>query len=181
MLIYLNVLDTEEEKSKFEQIYNYYRHTMFYVAKSILKDYYLSEDAVHDAFINIAKNMDNILDVNSNRTKGYVVVIVRNISFNMLKKQKNIADIDDFEENLSDDVNLEDKVLSKISFDLIVAEIDSLPIIYKDVLYLTYVEDMKTQEISALINISNEAVKKRLQRGRKKLFENIKKNFCTNS
>lgn len=38
MLIYLNLLDTEEEKSKFEQIYNYYRQIMFYVAKGILKD-----------------------------------------------------------------------------------------------------------------------------------------------
>lgn len=173
MLIYLSLLDTEEQKSKFEQIYNYYRHTMFYVAKSILKDDYLSEDAVHNAFIKIAKNMDNISEVNSNRTKGYVVIIVRNISLNMLKKQKNIVDIDDFGENTKDDFSLEDDVLSKLSFDFIVEEIMSLPIIYKDVLYLTYVEDLKTQEISKLINVSNETVKKRLQRGRKKLLENI--------
>lgn len=173
MLIYLNLLDTEQEKSKFEQIYNYYRHIMFYVAKSILKDDYLSEDAVHNAFIKIAKNMDNISEVNSNRTKGYVVIIVRNISLNMLKKQKNIVDIDGFVENTKDDLNLEDEVLSKLSFDFIVEKIMSLPIIYKDVLYLSYVEDLKTQEISGLINVSNETVKKRLQRGRQKLLENI--------
>ena len=174
MLIYLNLIDTEEEKSKFEQIYNSYRHTMFYVAKSILEDDYLSEDAVHNAFINIAKNMDNISDVQSNRTKGYVIVIVRNISLNMLKKQNKIVDIEEFEENITDDLNLEDEVLSKLSVDSIVAEIISLPMIYKDVLHLSYVEDLNTQEISRLINISNEAVKKRLQRGRKILLENLK-------
>ncbi|HCS09982.1 MAG TPA: hypothetical protein DIV40_00870 [Clostridiales bacterium] len=167
MLIYLNLIETEEQKSKFEQIYNSYKHTMFYVAKSILKDDYLSEDAVHNAFINIAKSMDNISEVDSNRTKGYVVVIVRNISFNMLKKQNKDVAIDELEENIKDDNSLEDEVLSKLSVDSIVEEIIKLPVIYKDVLYLSYVEDLPTQEISRLINISNEAVKKRLQRGRK--------------
>ena len=167
MLIYLNLIDTEEQKSKFEQIYNNYKHTMFYVAKSILKDDYLSEDAVHNAFISIAKSMDNINEVGSNRTKGYVVVIVRNISFNMLKKQNKDVAIDELEENIKDDNSLEDEVLSKLSVDSIIEEITSLPMIYKDVLYLSYVEDLPTQEISRLINISNEAVKKRLQRGRK--------------
>lgn len=174
MLIYLNLLDTEEEKSKFEQIYNNYKLTMFYVAKSILKDDYLSEDAVHDAFINIAKSLDNISDVISSRTKGYVVIIVRNISFNILKKQKPFVEIEDFEENVSYDISLEDEILSKLSFDFIIEEIMNLPVIYKDVLYLSYVEELSTQEISKLINISNEAVKKRLQRGRRKLVENIK-------
>ncbi|HCX63129.1 RNA polymerase sigma factor [Sedimentibacter sp.] len=174
MLIYLNLLDTEEEKNKFEQIYNNYKLTMFYVAKSILKDDYLSEDAVHDAFINIAKSLDNISDVISARTKGYVVIIVRNISFNILKKQKPIVEIEDFEENVSYDISLEDEILSKLSFDFIIEEIMNLPLIYKDVLYLSYVEELSAQEISKLINISNEAVKKRLQRGRRKLVENIK-------
>jgi len=175
MLIYLNLIDTEEEKSKFEKLYNYYKHTMFYVAKCILKDDYLSEDAVHEAFINIAKNMDNISEVKSSRTKGYVVIIVRNISLNMLKKQKPYAEIDDFNENISSDLNLEDEVMSNMSFDFIIDEIINLPVIYKDVLYLSYVEDLSTQEISRLINIPNETVKKRLQRGKKKLAENIKK------
>lgn len=176
MLVYLNLIDTEEEKSKFEQIYYNYRHTMFYVAKGILKDDYLSEDAVHNALINIAKNMDKINDIRSNRTKGYVTVIVRNISFNMIKQQNKIVDIEEFEENMTDDLSLEDEVLSKLSVDYIVAEIINLPAIYKDVLYLSYVEDLNTQEISSLINISNEAVKKRLQRGRKILLENLKIN-----
>lgn len=171
MLIYLNLLNTEEEKSKFEQIYKHYRLTMFYVAKSILNDNYLSEDAVHDAFINIAKSIDNISDVYSSRTKGYVVIIVRNISFNILKKQKQIIEIEDFEDNISNDLSLEDEILSKLSFDFIVEQITQLPEIYKDVLYLSYVEELSINEISELFNIPIETVKKRLQRGRKKLSE----------
>ena len=173
MLIYLNLMDTEDEKIKFEQIYNNYRYIMFYVAKSILKDDYLSEDAVHNAFINIAKNIQNVDGANENRTKAYVVVIVRNISLNMLKKQNKAFNICDFEEYTTEDLSLEDEVLSKLSFENIVNEIVNLPSIYKDVLYLTYVENLKTKEISELINVDNETVKKRLQRGRKKLIEKL--------
>lgn len=174
MLIYLNLIDTEEEKNKFEQIYNNYRHTMYYVAKGILKDNYLSEDAVHNAFINIAKNMDNISEVKSNSTKAYVVVIVRNISLNILKKQNKIVNIETYCDELStDSYSLEDEVLSELSFNSIVDKITELPVIYKDILYLTYVENLKTKEIADIISISNETVKKRLQRGRKKLFEKL--------
>lgn len=174
MLIYLSILDTYEEKNKFVQIYNQYRQTMFYVANNILKDDFLSEDAVHEAFINIAKSMDNISDVFCPRTRGYVVVIVRNVSLNMLKKQKSVLDIEDERENIAEYLSLEDEVMSKLSVDIIVGEIGNLPEIYRDILYLSYVEDLSTREISELINIPNEAVKKRLQRGRKKLIESIR-------
>ncbi len=69
MFVYLTLLDTQEEKSKFELIYINYRQLMFYIAKNILEDDFLSEDAVHDAFINIAKSLGNISDAICPRTK----------------------------------------------------------------------------------------------------------------
>lgn len=53
MLVYLAVLETEQEKTKFEQLYLTYRQTMFYVANSVLHDTQLAEDAVHQAFLRI--------------------------------------------------------------------------------------------------------------------------------
>ena len=175
MLFYLSLLDTEEEKSKFEQIYNQYKYLMFYVANGILKDNYLSEDAVHEAFIKIAENIDHISDIICPQTKSYIVIITRKISLNILKKQKSYIDIDEYSQIISDDYNLEDDVLSKFSFNIIVEEIKNLHVTYKDVLFLTYVKDLSIKEISNLINVSNEAVKKRLQRGRKILLVNIRK------
>ena len=51
MLCYLCLLDTEEEKSKFEELYNQYRKLMYLCAKEILRDEQLAEDAVHEAFL----------------------------------------------------------------------------------------------------------------------------------
>jgi RNA polymerase sigma-70 factor (ECF subfamily) len=49
--IYLSIIDSEQDKNKFEILYTTYRKLMFYVANRILKDQYLAEDAVHQAFI----------------------------------------------------------------------------------------------------------------------------------
>ncbi len=48
--IYLALLETEEEKQKFGLIYEKYRKLMHWVAKGILNDDRLAEDAVHEAF-----------------------------------------------------------------------------------------------------------------------------------
>ncbi len=55
MLFYLSLLDTEEEKSKFEQLYYQYRKLMYLCAWEVLRDEQLAEDAVHEAFIKLTK------------------------------------------------------------------------------------------------------------------------------
>ena len=56
-MIYLMMIDAEEDKQKFAILYETYRHLMMKVALNVLKDTFLAEDAVHEAFIKIAKNM----------------------------------------------------------------------------------------------------------------------------
>lgn len=55
MLLYIQMLETPEEKSKFEQLYLGYRNLMFYVANRILHNQQDSEDVVHDSFLKIIK------------------------------------------------------------------------------------------------------------------------------
>ena len=52
--IYLRLLDTEEEQTRFRQLYEKYRNPMFYTAKEIFKDDCPAENAAHRAFIRIA-------------------------------------------------------------------------------------------------------------------------------
>lgn len=46
MFLLLAMIDNEEDKSKFEQLYNQYKQLMFYIANGILHDENLAEDAV---------------------------------------------------------------------------------------------------------------------------------------
>lgn len=50
MLIYLALIEGEEEKRKFGRLYHNYMQTMYYIAYQILKNKYAAEDAVHQAF-----------------------------------------------------------------------------------------------------------------------------------
>lgn len=175
MLIYLNSLETQEEKDKFEQIYYEYRHTMIYVAMSLLKDQHLAEDAVHESFIRLTKNLHKINDIFCPQTKGYLVTIVRNVSLSMLKKQTHDIPIDEYSEVISSGVDLEDYALSKLDFEKVVEQIMALPDIYKDVLYLTYINELSVKEVAKSLDISRELAKKRLQRSRALLAENLKK------
>lgn len=62
MIIYLQMLETPEEKSKFEQLYLEYKGLMFHVAYEILHNEQDAEDAVHQAFVKIAENIKKIDD-----------------------------------------------------------------------------------------------------------------------
>ena len=53
-------IEDDADKVKFEKIYVLYKKKMWYAANSILSDAYLAEDAVHNAFIGIARNIKKI-------------------------------------------------------------------------------------------------------------------------
>lgn len=175
MLPYLSLLNTADERDKFTQLYNEYKLKMFYVANRILNNEYSAEDAVHDAFLRVIKNLHKISDVSCSRTKNYLVIIVRNVALTMLTsnaKQETLTGGDSAWET-ADKYNLEDECLSKINFEIIVNEIAKLPDMYKDAMYLECVMGMNITEISEMLAITKEAAKKRLQRGRRLLIEKI--------
>ena len=58
--MYMMMIDTPEDQSKFEIIYRQYGALMFYIANKILNHKQESEDAVHQAFVKIAENIDKI-------------------------------------------------------------------------------------------------------------------------
>ena len=60
MLIYLAMIDSDADKSKFEIIYNSYKNLMLYQANKILGDTNDTEDVVHESFLKIIKIIDEI-------------------------------------------------------------------------------------------------------------------------
>ena len=80
LMICLSLVDTPEEKSKFRQLYEKYRGLMFYCAREILRDDGLAEEAVQEAFIRLAKHLKKINDIDCNKTKHFIVIIVESAS-----------------------------------------------------------------------------------------------------
>ena len=62
---------------------------MFYIAQEILKDEQLSEDAVQEAFLRIAKNFHKVGEILRPETRNFTVIITKNVALTMLKLKQN--------------------------------------------------------------------------------------------
>ena len=78
LLFYTLLIEEDDDKAKFENIYLLHKKKMWYAANSVLTDPYLAEDAVHNAFTGIAKNIKRIDDPESSKTLSYVVTAAKN-------------------------------------------------------------------------------------------------------
>lgn len=173
-MLFLDLIDNEDDKSKFLQIYETYGKTMYYVANSILHDSYLAEDAVQTAFLKIAQNIHKIFSPICPQTKSFVVIIVRNVCLTMLSNEKKLAK-DELTDEISCTITPESSYLHKTTMEQLVAAIQLLNPIYRDVITLKHLHDLRTSEISSLLDLSRETVKKRLQRGRELLKAALEK------
>ena len=167
MLIYLSLLDSEEEISKFELIYNTYKKQMYYTANNILKESHLAEDAVHNAFLRIINNLEKIEDINSHKTKGLIVIIVKNVSIDIYRKNKKERDNTIFIDDL-DQIHGYDEINKNELGDLEIA-ISKLPESYKQVFLLKFSHELTDNEISKILDIKPDNVRKRISRGKEKL------------
>ena len=159
---------SEDERDKFEFIFNKYNKLMLHKAYSVLRDYSLAEDAVSEAFIRIYKNIRKIDDPSSNRTIAFVVTIVKNVSLTMLKKEKEHT-VQEYDDKQQDPFDLEQHILSQLNADHIYRMVDDLGEEMKGVFLLKYAYDHSHKEISRILGISENNVTVRLHRARKKL------------
>ena len=87
MLMYLSILDTQDEKEKFTEVYEQYQHFCWYVANQMLGDDHLAEDAVQETFLALTRHMDKIEDVHSDRARNFLATIVRSKAVDILRKK----------------------------------------------------------------------------------------------
>ena len=100
MLLYIQMLETLEEKSKFEQLYLGYRNLMFYVANGILHNRQDSEDVVHESFLKIIKIIDKIENPKCPQTRSLIVIITERTAIDLYRRHQKITEIPLDEEQL---------------------------------------------------------------------------------
>lgn len=177
LLIYFALTDTATEREKIAELYNKYKKKMFYVAYTVLNDSYSAEDAVHEAFIAITRNISKISDVDSPETAAYVCRAAKTRALNILEKKRREQDHGRFiEEN--EEIPFEEAEFDRICAESEVSDIakciNKLPDKYRDVLVLRYLDEMSTEDIAELLGRKYETVKKQLLRGRSILKELLK-------
>lgn len=133
-----------------------------------------AEDAVQEAFNEIADKPDNFFGIAPNNRAAYMAVVVRNISSDMLSK-KNKAPLEALDENIPyDELSFEDSIIGEFSKDKIKQFIKSLPPLQRDVLILRRLMGFSVAETADKLNISQSAVKKRLHLAKEAVREYLR-------
>lgn len=187
--IFLQLLETESEREDFTKLYESYRTLMHWVARGILQDEQLAEDAVQDAFLRIIKNFHKINEIICPETKSYVVIIVRNVALTMRERetrraaeqvrwhegeaegQEMVGDaLHDALQNLSSGF---DETADEVSRREIIEQVLALPDTLKEVLLLYGYFGYSISSIGTSLGISEAAAYKRLQRARDALAQKL--------
>lgn len=168
LITYLAMIDSPDDQQKFEKVYTKYRYLMLHVAYKILQNHHDAEDAVHQAFISIIENLDNIFEVDSPKTRSYIVIITERKAIDLLRKIQKRQTLE-FNEDIYG---------VEISFEMdnpIATAIAKLPAQYREVLLMRYHNGFSAKEIAAILSISDSGVRKLIVRAKKALQELLEK------
>lgn len=175
MFLFLALLDSPEEQKKFTEVYEHYRHFMWYVANQKLQDEHLAEDAVQEAFFALTRHLGQVEDVHSPQTKKFLATIVRSKAVDILRKRK---PEEEFREELKEerkDPDILEQYLTKENYNYLVSCILELEDSYRVVFEYKYIYQMGDAQIGDILGISAKNVNVRYFRARKKLQKMIEK------
>lgn len=175
MIAYLQLLDTQQEKTVFAVLYEKYHRQLYNRAMHLVKDSAVAEDLVHETFLKVTKNMDKIMEADYLKNWGYLLTILQNLAFNEMKKQKKTVFFDtetDYGRVISEE-DVEGDYINRETAVLLAKLIRELDDPYRQVICLQYYNNMKTREIAEVLNLKRENVKKISKRAREKLKKKL--------
>ena len=162
LVYYLQMLDTPEEKIRFEQIYLKYRGLMYHVADGILHDRQDAEDAVHNAFLRIIRRFSKFQNTPAKDLAPQIVVIARNEAISLQRKRKDADPLEDWEGFAETAEEVSD-------YHALVDTFTRLPQTYRAAMEMKLLLGYSDGEIAAKLGLSKNAVGVRINRGRQLL------------
>lgn len=176
LLFYISLLQDHTYDSKLIKIYDEYKSWMLKIAFHFLQNEEDAKDVVHDTFIKITGNIENLPVENPEVTKSYLFIAIKNTSLNVInsKKYKNkVFSLDD-QFDIASNENIEETVSNKSLYDEILSFIYTLPDIYKQVLTMHLVCSISLKEISNTLNVPFKTIETRYIRGRQIVRDKFK-------
>lgn len=162
-------------QKRFEAIYRLYYEDLLSFAKHQVSDFYLAEDLVQDAFLFFFEQ--GMTDVPSVEQTLYSILISL-LERNLQRPVFELSFIDDILEHPNDYSsvsflfqNFSQNQMEQNKNKLLQESIEELSFADRTLLTLYYLEEKNAKEIGILFSISHCAVRKRLERIKKKLLQ----------
>ena len=162
-MILLMMVDTPEEKRKFVILYENYRYLMLKVAADILHDYQLAEDAVQEAFVRVAKHMENVGQPEETATKRYLITITKHAAIDLYRRRNRLQSREIYMDELPEE---EHGVLDILK---------NLPPKYRDIFLLKYSAHLENREIARICGLREGTIRQRIARGKRLIEKELEK------
>ena len=146
-------------EKEFEEKYNKYNRLLYGIIYGYMLNEADSKDILQDVFIKYLNINKKFNDIESE--KYYLIRMTINMCNNYYKKNKRFEYLD------------KDIVDNKDNNYLLRNIIKNLPQKYKEIIILYYYDSYDINQISSILKISSSAVKKRLERARDKIKEEL--------
>lgn len=177
LVLYLSLIDEENKKNRFKEIYISYRKQMLIVAMSVVHSEADAEDVVHEVFLNIAmRHMDTVSAITEEKVlRNYLLTATKRTALNWLRKYKHIVyvepemELDYILPEIPDD-KFVDYICNRVEYEKVLRAIASLEEKYKIVIYYHFVLEMPIPKVAEMLQQSVVTTKKQLVRGKKKLL-----------
>lgn len=163
MLIYLQMIPEEKGQTKFIKLYRRYRSYMFTVARRVLGEDSDAEDAVHQAFLAVIRNLHRIRDLDSPETRSYLAVITERKAIDIIRARRRYVSLKDMDRLPGMEIPMPEdsgglaQAMARLSGS------------YREVLLLRYEQGYTPREIAKLLGMKPGSVEKTLWRAKQAL------------
>lgn len=175
--VFLDLIDNEEDRKRFEDIYNQYSNLMMSIALDKLggniED---AEECLQESFLSIAKNFDKVKEIEKDKIKKYLITVITGFAISKIRSNSchhHVVPYDNIDEFINESIL--DKGISKYNVIEIVDALDRLDECDRLYLYLMYVYGYKSREIAEMFNLTDASVRKKIQFAKRDVVEYLEK------
>lgn len=160
-----------KRRLRLEEIYRAYCRRMLRVAEGVLHDRAAAEDAVHDAFVGIARHMDTLSQLREDEVRHYVLRAAQNAALSRLRGRREELPLEEAAAVAEEDLFA--LLCAKDDREELLAAMARLPRAYRDALYVRYVMELPLREAAELLGVKPETLRKQAARGKDLLAKDL--------
>ncbi len=155
------------DREAFGELVSRHQSLVCAVAYSIVGDLSRSEDIAQEAFIAAWKQLNQLQDLT--RFKSWLCGITRNLAFLAVRKDHKTEPLDAKSSPADAQPTPEERAVSREEQALVWSALEALPETYREPLVLYYRDEESVARVAEALELSQDAVKLRLARGREML------------
>ncbi|WP_078554347.1 sigma-70 family RNA polymerase sigma factor [Bacillus alkalicellulosilyticus] len=147
--------------TSFEKLIVSHQVVMYRVAKTILSRDEDCADAIQETILKAYENITTLREPKYFKT--WLIRILMNESYQILKQRKKVITIEEWEEPRSLDDNFQKIEVTEL--------LHALPVEQRDLLQLFHIEDISIHDLASLYEVPENTIKTRLRRARERVKE----------